>query len=128
MLLQGGEGDDLEGPLVGGGQHHVGGRALLVSPQPVHRGHAPTVAGHESREVVSRHRRGEVVADASLVLEKLRRHHCADRVAAAVLGARAAAPVPVEPGDGVDTAGVKLSTQHIAIGHPTSIAERADHR
>jgi hypothetical protein len=29
-LLERGEGDDLERPFVGGGQHHVGGRAVLV--------------------------------------------------------------------------------------------------
>jgi hypothetical protein len=30
VLLERGEGDDLERPFVGGGQHHVGGRTVLV--------------------------------------------------------------------------------------------------
>ncbi len=67
------------------------------------------------------HRRAEVVADTALVLEKLRRRHCADRVAAPVLGACVATPVPVEAGNGVAAAGLKLCTQHIAIAHRTSM-------
>ena len=43
-------------------------------------------------------------------LEKLRGRHCADRVAAPVLGACVAAPVPVEAGDGVAAAGLELWT------------------
>jgi len=45
-------------------------------------------------------------------------------VAPLVLGAGATAPVSVKAGEGVSSAGLELSTQHIAIGHLTSIARR----
>jgi hypothetical protein len=47
MLLQVGEWDDLEGPFVGARQDHVGGRAVLLGPQPVHCGDAPPVCPGE---------------------------------------------------------------------------------
>ena len=59
------------------------------------------------------------------MLERLRRHHCADRVASPVFGARAAAPVPIEAGEGVGTALLELSTEDVTIGHRTSMSGRA---
>jgi len=52
-------------------------------------------------------------------LQELRRDHGTDRVAAAVLGAGATAPVSVEAGDGVKATGLELSPHHIAVGHGT---------
>ena len=107
---------------MGGRQDDVGGRAVLVGAQPVGRGHAPAVAGHESGEAVLGHRGAEVVADGALVLEELGGDHRADGVAAAVLGAGSTAPVPVEAGHGVHAAGLKLLAQDAAIVHRISIA------
>jgi len=122
VLLERGERNDLKRPFMGGRQHHVGGRAILVRPQPVHRGHAPAVTGREPGEVVPRHWSDQVVADTTLVLEERGRDHCANRVAPPVLRTGATAPVAVEAGEGVDATRLKLSTQHITIGHRTSIA------
>src|SRR5262249_59018875 len=100
-----------------GGQHYVGGYPVLMSPQPVHRGHTPAVAGGEPGEAVLGPRSYQVVADLTLMLEERGRDHRADRMAPEVLGTRAAAPVPVKAGEGINPAGLKLSAQHIAIGH-----------
>jgi hypothetical protein len=72
--------------------------------------------------VVLRHWSDQVVADTTLVLEERGRDHCANRVAPPVLRTGATAPVAVEAGEGVDATRLKLSTQHITIGHRTSIA------
>lgn len=64
MLLEGSQWDQVEGPFVAGGEHHRRCRAIVVSSQPVHRCHAPAVAGYESGEptttvsVETRHRIG----------------------------------------------------------------------
>src|SRR5947209_3441402 len=68
-----------------------------MGAQPVLRSDAPAVAGHEPREVIFGDRSAQIVADHLLVLEELRAHDRADRVAADVLRARAAATIPVEP-------------------------------
>jgi len=107
---------------MGGRQNHVGCRAVRVCSQPVHCGYAPPVAGLEPGEAILRHGCDEVVADATLVFKERGRDHRADCVAPAVLGAGAAAPVPIETGEGVDATRLKLSSQHIAIGHRSSIA------
>ena len=74
VLAQDVERDDVERPLVGGGQHDVGGRAVAVGPQPVGGGHAPAVAGDQAREaVLAGMGVRQVVADAALVVQELRR-------------------------------------------------------
>jgi hypothetical protein len=125
VLLEGSERNDLKRPFMGGRQNYVGGRAVLVCPQPVQRGHAPAVAGREAREVVLRHRGDQVVADATLVLEERGCDHRADRVAPAVLWTGTTAPVTVKAGEGVDATRLKLATEHITIGHHTSIVGHA---
>jgi len=125
VFLERGERNDLKRPFMGGRQHYVGGRAVLVRSQPVHRGHAPAVARREPREVVLRHRGDQVVADTTLVLEERGRDHRADRVAPPVLRTGTTAPVTVKAGEGVDPTRLKLATEHITIGHRTSIAWQA---
>ena len=87
------------------------------------RGDAPAIAGHEAGEAVQRHRRREVVADRALVLEELRRDDGADRVAAEVLGAGAAAAVAVEASQRVGPAGLELASEDVAIRHARSMSE-----
>src|SRR5438270_10517413 len=128
VLTKRGERHDLECSLVGGCQHHEGARPVLVRPQPGHRGHTPAVTRREAREAVLGHRRYQVVADSLLMLEELGRDHRTDRVAPLILGTGATAPVAVEAGEGVCSAWLELSTQHIAIGHRTSIARRLPRR
>ena len=125
VLLERSERNDLKRPFMGGRQHYVGRRAVLVRPEPVQRGHAPAVAGREPREVVLTHRGDQVIADTALVLEERGRDHRADRVAAPVLRTGTTAPVTVKAGEGVDATRLKLATEHITIGHRTSIAWQA---
>ena len=128
VLLERSERNDLKRPFMGGRQHYVGGRAVLVRPQPVHRGHAPAVAGREPREVVPRHRGDQVIADMTLVLEERGRDHRADRVAPPVLRTGTTAPVTVKAGERVDSTRLKLATEHITIAHRTSIAWQTSRR
>ena len=100
MLLERGQRDDLQGPLVGGGQDHVSGGAVMVGPKPVDRSHAPSIAGHQAGKSELGHRGDQVVSDRTLVLQELGGHHRTDGVAAEVLRAGCATPVPVEPGQG----------------------------
>ena len=112
VFLERGERNDVKRPFMGGRQHYVGGRAVLVRPQPVHRGHTPAVAGREPREVVLRHRGDQVVADTTLVLEERGCDHRADRVAPLVLRTGTTAPVTVKAGEGIGPAGLELTAQH----------------
>ncbi len=52
-----------------GGQHHRRGHSVLVSPQPVHGGHTPTITRSQSGESILRHGTSEVIADPTLVVE-----------------------------------------------------------
>jgi hypothetical protein len=117
VLAQRRERDDIKGALVRGCEHDVGGCAILVRSQPVRGGYAPAVTGHEPGEAVLLQRGAEIVADAPLVLEKLGRDHRADRVTPPVLGAGAAAPVAVEPGERIDPTRLELTAENIAIAH-----------
>src|SRR5437763_1772330 len=95
-----------------------------MRPQPVQRSHAPAVPGLEPREVVLRRRGDQVIADTTLVLEECGRDHGADRVAPPALRTGTTARVTVKAGEGVDATRLKLATEHITIGHRTSIARR----
>jgi len=122
VLLERGERNDVKRPLMGRRQHYVGGGAVLVRPPPVQRGHAPAIAGREPREVVLRHRGDQVIADTTLVLEERGRDHGADRVAPQVLRTGTTAPVAEEACEGIGATRLKLATEHITIGHRTSMA------
>src|ERR1700744_1137924 len=121
VLLERGQGNDLECALVCGREHDWRREAVLVGAQPVRRRDAPAVSWHETREAVLRHRRAQVVADAPLVLKELARHHRAAGVAAPVLWSGVAAAVPVEAGERVSSTWLKLAAEHIPVSHPRSI-------
>ena len=99
----------------------MGGRAIVMSSQPVSCRHAPAVPRHQPRELELRNRRRQVVADAALVLEELSGHHGADRVASPVVRAGMTASITVEAGDRVGATWLQLTTDHIAITHVGSI-------
>ncbi len=120
------ESHDLEGALVRRGEDHEGRRPVAIGTEPVDGGHAPSVAGHQTRKPVVRHRRGEVVADYSLVLEKLGGDHGTDGVAPFVLWSRRATTVSVEAGDGVAATRLQGPTQYVSIIHVPSIAYEPD--
>jgi hypothetical protein len=115
------QGHDLQSPLVGGSQHHVGGSPVVVGPQPIHSCHPPAVPGYQAGEPVLEHRGAQIVAHLLLVLEELSSHHRSDGVAAPVLGTGMAAAVSKETGDRVIAEGLQPATQHVAISHLRSI-------
>jgi phosphoglycerate dehydrogenase-like enzyme len=92
---------DLQCPLVRRRHDDRGRHTVPVGAQPVRRRHAPAVAGHQPGEPVLRHRGGQIVADVPLVLEELRGHHRADRVAPDVLRSAVTASVAVKAGQRV---------------------------
>ncbi len=115
------EGHDLKRPFMSGGQDHMGGRAIVMSSQPVSCCHAPAVPRRQPGELELRNRGRQIVADAALVLEEFSGHHGADRVASPVLWPGATAPITVEAGDRVGAAWLQFTTDHIAIIHRGSI-------
>jgi hypothetical protein len=117
------ERDDLERSLMRGCKDDIGRRTVHVRPQPIGCGHAPPVAGNESRESILRHRRDQVVADSLLVFEKLVGHNSTDRMAPQVLGTGVAAPITKETGNGIAAAGGERFAQNVEVGHGPSIAQ-----
>ena len=113
VLLEHRERNDFKRSLMSRCEHYVGSRAVFVGPQPVARGHTPSIPGHEAREAKLRHWSAEIVADPTLVIEERSGDHRADRVAAPVLGSRPAAPVSIEAGERVCAAGLQLAAQHV---------------
>jgi hypothetical protein len=110
MLLERGQGDDLQGQFMSRSQHDVRSSTVVVGTQPVRRSHTPAIPRHETRKAILRHGRREVVTDAALMLQELGRHHRTDRVAAAVLRPARAAPVSVEASEGIRPTRLKLAT------------------
>jgi hypothetical protein len=122
VLLKRSERNETKRPLMGRRQHHVGGRAILVCPSPVQRGHAPAVAGREARKLVLRPRGDQVVADTTLVLEERGRDNRTDRVAPPVLWTGSTTPIAVKAGERVAATRLKLAAENIAIAHYASVA------
>jgi hypothetical protein len=123
MLFERGQRHDIQCPLVGGRQHHVGGSPVVVGPQPIDSCHAPSVPGHQTGEPVPDHRGAQIVADSRLVLEEFRGHHRADGVAPLILGTGMAAAVSKESGDRVIAACPQRATQHVEVFHGGSISQ-----
>ena len=121
MLFKRGQRHDIQSPLVGGRQHHVGGSPVVVGPQPVDCCHAPSVPGYQPGEPVPEHRGAQIVADPLLVLEEFRGHHRSDGVAPPILRTGMAAAVSKESGDRVIAARLQRATQHVEISHLRSI-------
>ena len=94
----------------------------MVGPQPVAAVTHHRSPGPEPGEAELGPGRAEVVADPALVVEELGGDDRADGVAAPVLRSGAAASVPVEAGDGVGATRLQLAPEHVAFGHPRSIA------
>ena len=125
VLAQSFERNDLKGTLVRRGQHHVRRRTVVMGTEPVGGGHAPPVAGTQSGEPVFGHRRGEIVANGSLVLEKLGGDDGANCVAPQILRSTRATTVAVEARNGIGTTGLQWPTHDVAIGHgPLSLLDQ----
>ena len=102
---------DLQDGLVGGGQDDGCSCTVVVGASPVHRCHAPAVAGRQSREAVLGPWRGQVVADAALVVQELGGDDRADGVTSQVFRAGPAAAVTEEPGDRIRTARLQVGAK-----------------
>src|SRR5882757_6884102 len=111
--------DPLQGAGVGCLQHNLRGTPSGQRLRPARRAQAPLVPRPQPGEAVLRPRGGQVVAHLVAELEELPGHPHADGVHAGVLPAGVAAAVAVEPGERIGTAGLQLTTEHIARhGHP----------
>lgn len=117
MLSQDLQRDQIEGAFMGRSEDHRRRHPIVMSPQPIHRGHTPSIAGHQAREVVLRHRRTEVIADAVLMIEELRGHHGTNGVTAEVLRTGGAGPVTIKAGEWIDAAGLQVAAQDVSITH-----------
>ena len=84
-----------------------------MRPQPIRRGHTPPVARNETGESILGHRRGQVVADLTLVIEKFLRDDRADRVTSDIFHACGAITVPVEASKWVRTAWVQITAKDV---------------
>ena len=127
MLLESLQRNDLQSAFVCRGQHDRSRHSVVVRSQPVRSGHTPSVAGPEAGKAILGHRCGEVVADATLMVEKLLRHDRADRMTAPIFRSCLARTVPVEAGERVGAAGLEVAAQNVAICHQTSIAPYRGH-
>ena len=118
------EGDDVQRPLMGGGQHHRRGHPGLQRLPPAGGHHTPAVARRETGEHVFGHGGTQIVADGLLVVQEFGGHHRAHHVPADVLRSGGAPPVPVETGDRIDAAGFQIAAQNIEFAHVCASACR----
>jgi hypothetical protein len=104
--------DHLQRPGVRGGQHHRWRHASLVGLRPTFSHHAPAIARSQTRKAIVRHWGDQVIADAALMIKKIRCHDRAYQVAG-LSWSRAAAAVAIETGDWIATAGLQFGTEDI---------------
>ena|SRR3984885_839211 len=91
--------------------------------KPVDCCHAPSVAGDQSGESILRHRRHEIIADPSLVLEELSGNDGADGVTTKIFRPRRAAAVTIEARHRVGATHLQFTTKDVTVDHATSIAD-----
>lgn len=117
-----GEGDELEGPPMGGLQQDLRCLARLQGFLPTGGAETPAIAGLQTGKTVSGLRRGKIVAAQARKLEKLGRHDRADGVRSGVarLGFTAAAAEPT--GLGCEAARCERLTEHIHLRVITAAA------
>ena len=113
IFLQHFEWDDLQSPLVGRGKHDWRRHPVEMRPQPIRRGHTPPVSGNETGESILGHRRAQVVADLTLVIEKFFSDNRANRVTSDVFHACGAITIPVEAGERVGAAWVQIAAEDV---------------
>src|SRR5450755_2620573 len=117
MLLEDVKRDDVQRAFVRRSEHHERGGTVDMGSQPVGRRHAPAIPGHQAGELELRHCSGEIVSDLPLVLQELRCHHHADRVAAEILRTRVAAAVTIEARYRVGATPLQWPPEHVTVAH-----------
>ena len=94
--------DHLQRSGVRGGQHHWCRHTSLVGLRPAFGHDAPAIARSQTWEAIIRYRRDQVIADAALMIKKIRCHDRAHQVAG-LSWSIAAAAVAIETGDRIAT-------------------------
>ena len=84
----------------------------LVGLRPTFSHDAPAIARPQTWKAIIRHWRDHVIADAALMIKKIRCHDRAYQVAG-LSWSRAAAAVAIETGDRIATAGLQFGTEDI---------------
>ena len=107
-----GQVDHLQRSGVRGGQHHWWRHTSLVGLRPAFGHDAPAIARSQTWEAIIRYRRDQVIADAALMIKKIRCHDRAHQVAG-LSWSRAAAAVAIETGDRIATASLQFGTEDI---------------
>ena len=102
---------------MGGRKHHVGCRPIDMSPEPITRRDAPSVAGNKAGKTILRHWGTEIIADRLLMEQEIVSHDRTYRVASVILGAGGAATISVPPCHGVRSAFFKDATKHVSVCH-----------
>lgn len=115
MLLEHVQRHHVEYSFMGRREHNRCGSPVQVSTQPVGCRYAPTVTRSKPREAILWHWSDEVVADPTLMVEKILSHHGTDSVTAAIAGAGATRSVTKPPGYGIDTARFQIAAEHVLL-------------
>ncbi len=126
---QHGQVDHLQRSGVRGGQHHRWRHTSLVGLRPTFSHDAPAIARSQTWKAIIRYWRDQVIADAALMIKKIRCHDRAHQVAG-LSWSRAAAAVAIETGDWIATAGLQFGTEDIrfTIHSPSVNREAGVHR
>jgi len=104
------EGNDVEHACVRRTEHDERRLAIDVSAQKIRRRHAPLVAWHKTRKAVLGHGCPKVIANRSLMIEKLLGDDCADRVTAEIFRASSTTAITEEPGQRVMRTWLKFAS------------------
>ena len=125
VSLERGEGNHIQGTLVGRCEHHRRSNPVVVGAEPIQSRDTPAVPGNQALETKLWHRRREIVADAALMVEELLGHDRAHRVAAVIVGPGVTRPVAEEAGERIFPARLEIGAEHIEFSHPSSMTRSA---
>ena len=96
-------------------KHHKGRHSVIVGTKPVRGGHTPSVARHQAGKPELRHRRGEIVTDTTLMVQEVRCHERADRMAAVVFWTGRTASIPIEAGHGIGSTRFQVAAEYVLL-------------
>ena len=114
------EGNDVEHARVRRTQHDECRLAVNVRAQEVRCRHAPLVPRHKTRKTILGHGCPKVIANRSLMIEKLLGDDCADRVTAEIFRASSTTAITEETGQRVMRTWLKFASKDILVIHDRS--------
>ena len=112
ILLQHSKINYFECPGIGGRQHHRWSYSSLVRLKPALGDHTPPVAWLEPRKAERGRRSDQVVADAALLPQEFRRHHCTYQMNGLIWSTGAAA-IAIEAGNRIRAAALQCAAKDI---------------